>query len=240
MHKRKYEASLTVEASIVLWLVCLILAAVMLLYPFLEKEIAIYQTMYEVALHGQKYTAINPTVAQGELIADSYRRWNKRSSYKQVLYTVTQEEEELHYCARFVIQLPGGILKHPLLASNQEVMIRNWQGYERERDHSVIVYITKTGSVYHIQSSCYHLLINIKEVRQDELTFLRNRSGGKYYPCQDCAKSIIGDILYITSDGTRYHTRKTCKDLLRYIKEVELAQVQQTHRPCKDCSKGED
>lgn len=96
-----------------------------------------------------------------------------------------------------------------------------------------MVYVTATGTVYHRDRNCTHIKLSIQEVGKDSVEKLRNRGGAKYYPCS-CYKSHPSSSVYITRDGTRYHSSVSCSSLKRTVKKVALSDAGQL-KPCSKC-----
>lgn len=129
----------------------------------------------------------------------------------------------------------------------QRVRLRNWTGYEvaaayrtegTENEDETYVYISDTGSVYHREENCSHIKLSVSAV-QGIPTGLRNEYGGKYTPCEACC---IGEedpfaTYYITSDGTKYHSRRDCSKIKRSITKIKLSEAG-SRRPCKRCHGG--
>lgn len=117
----------------------------------------------------------------------------------------------------------------------QRAQMRDWRGVDLCEEKK-IVYVTKTGTVYHRNSNCSHLTRNISSVSFSEVEKKRNASGAKYYPCEKCAKSksAATSIVYITKEGDRYHYSMTCPGLRRYIIELDEKEVG-NRKPCKVC-----
>lgn len=126
----------------------------------------------------------------------------------------------------------------------QRAKLRGWNGYKPsskykketgEDTKEEKVYITETGSVYHTSRECTHLKLSIKQVRFEKVEKHRNNSGGKYKKCQVCGTdSKIGGLVYITTDGDRYHGNRNCSGLKRTIMKVPLSQVKDRSL-CKRC-----
>ena len=112
---------------------------------------------------------------------------------------------------------------------------------EEEESQEEICYVTAWGSVYHTTKSCRVLALKILSVERDVLPALRNTNGGKYYPCDRCAKnqSPAGTTVIITEPGTRYHYRTDCPSLKRTIREIAISEAQEKYRPCHYCG-GDD
>lgn len=108
----------------------------------------------------------------------------------------------------------------------QRSMVKTWTGSSIKEDVSK-VYITETGSVYHISKECGYLEIGIEEVGAEELTLKRNHKGGKYKACGKCCKAEgqNANIVYITSYGKQYHSTLTCSGLTRKIIVTDISKV---------------
>lgn len=134
-------------------------------------------------------------------------------------------------------------LTYPLktLYWNHEIMIqqrarmRDWRGTDIEENQD-IVYVTKTGTVYHCKRNCRYLNIQGKPVELDSVTLLRNRYGAKYTPCEICAKKnpLWDSKVYITTEGTRYHIDVNCSGITRYVISINKKDVGD-RKPCSVC-----
>lgn len=116
-----------------------------------------------------------------------------------------------------------------------------WTGYDNTQTHLTdegeqIVYITETGSVYHLTRTCSHLKLNISAVSVAEVNNQRNEGGGRYTPCERCGNRPGGSMVFVTSDGNRYHTSLACSGLKRTIIEIPLSQVG-GKPPCSGCGR---
>ena len=117
--------------------------------------------------------------------------------------------------------------------------LHTWTGYDVSgnsvSDNSErMVYITETGTVYHLSRSCTYLDLSIQAVDASEIADIRNRSGAIYYECELCSPTGEG-IVYITDYGDRYHYSLTCSGLKRTISEVPLSEVEETMNCCSRC-----
>lgn len=115
---------------------------------------------------------------------------------------------------------------------------RMWTGYtlEQEDSETEYVYITKTGSVYHLTDACTYLKPSVKSIKADELEQKRNESGAIYKPCSVCCeKETKQSTYYITDYGDRYHTKTSCTKLRRTTYRVEKSKVKGLSA-CKKCS----
>lgn len=108
---------------------------------------------------------------------------------------------------------------------------RAWTGYDVESGLSdftqddPMVYVTETGTVYHTNRNCTYLNPSIVEVNKDGIADMRNQSGGKYHPCEVCGSINLQGTVYITTQGSSYHTMITCSGLKRTIYTIPLSQA---------------
>ena len=120
------------------------------------------------------------------------------------------------------------------------VKVRRWNGKVHESrtlqsEQERMVYVTETGTVFHRSLGCSHLNLSVTHISGAELASRRNKSGGKYYPCEVCASSgVPAALVYVTAKGDRYHNSPSCSGLkrsVRMIKESEAAGLP----PCSRC-----
>ncbi len=105
-----------------------------------------------------------------------------------------------------------------------------WTGYKKgsgsgggSGEEERMVYITETGTVYHLSRSCTHLDLKIYPIDSSELEGARNGGGGRYKRCELCGGG--SGTVYITAEGDRYHSSLSCSGLKRTIYEVPISQV---------------
>ncbi len=87
------------------------------------------------------------------------------------------------------------------------------------------VYITKYGTVYHLYKDCSALKRSIKSCSYATIDQQTNSSGSHYTACELCIHGNANAIVYVTTDGTKYHNSSSCSALVRYIEEVKLSEV---------------
>lgn len=108
---------------------------------------------------------------------------------------------------------------------SQTVRCRVWIGDNEEgQENEAVVFVTANGEVYHTSLSCTYLDLSISEVPISAVPYRRNKSGGKYYPCERCTTEA-GDRVFITDYGDRYHASGNCSGLKRDIRSVPLSEV---------------
>lgn len=121
----------------------------------------------------------------------------------------------------------------------QQMLVDDYSGIcmKSENQGGEYVYITPNGSVYHIDRDCTYLRPNIKRAAVYEVEQFRNRSGGKYYPCEDCCEGKalgVSEKVYYAGYGTRYHSRSSCSKLKRTVRRVHVSSIGNLPR-CSKC-----
>lgn len=125
-------------------------------------------------------------------------------------------------------------------AMEQRYYGRAWTGYEMgsyaggQTAADPLVYITETGSVYHVYRNCRYLNPVIKEIPVAEVAGQKNESGGKYKACERCGSDGITGTVYVTEQGSHYHRNLNCSGLKRTIYTVPLSQTGGRGR-CSKC-----
>lgn len=114
-----------------------------------------------------------------------------------------------------------------------------WVGYIKDKnamqgeETEIYVYVTKTGTKYHLSEECTYLKVQINMADMTEIEFLRNASGEKYKECDMCRMENVKWI-YFTKWGNRYHSNSSCTALRRTIYIIALSQVG-NRTPCSKC-----
>lgn len=136
----------------------------------------------------------------------------------------------------YKMQMPFSVLGIKSLPFSSGSIRRAWigrDGQEREGEESgaekedQVVYIGKNSTRYHMSRDCHYLANRLKTVDFRALSSLRNKNGGKYYPCAVCAGSAKeGDSVYIMSSGSCYHLDASCTAITAYVQAVKLSEVE--------------
>ncbi|GHU43176.1 hypothetical protein FACS1894111_08350 [Clostridia bacterium] len=243
------SGSLTVEAALVFPLVLFVLLLIMSLFRILQVE---QMTAEALALAGEK-TAIeaNPSASEGEdsrLYGMAFLYFNQEIIHQKcpVKYISGQnlgfdfsgsstKGENIDLIVSYKLTLPGGILNQWKIPVKQRVSIKKWTGYHGgsgDGGEDDWVYITETGTVYHVNRECTYLKLSIQMVTALQLLSL------SYSPCMICGRDNTPyAYYYITQEGGRYHTRLDCSGLKRTIYMIKLSQVNGRGK-CSRCGKG--
>ena len=113
--------------------------------------------------------------------------------------------------------------------SGQKAVCRAWIGFTGLETEEIYVYITPSGSVYHLFYDCTHLKLSVQSVARTVAVNSKNSNGEKYRKCSVC-KEPEGLFVYITSEGECYHSERTCSGLKRTVRQVPISQVK--NRSC--------
>ncbi len=212
--KNGAEASMTVEASLAvplfLFFMINVLSMLLFFHTFLSNLEQLHQQGRELSMLA--YTAGDTGLIQDDMV-------------------------QLIRPERISPVIP--ILGYPGTTIVSCCYMRAWTGYDVERragggdGEETYVYITDNGSAYHMARSCTHLTLSITLAGKDEVSSLRNASGGKYSPCEKCGGDGSG-IVYVTNEGDRYHNTIECSGLKRSVRCVPLSEAG-GRSPCSRC-----
>ncbi len=189
----------------------------------LENEVSRYPFACAAVLNGKNGFSCMGSVLYSEdetiLIKCSYRLRSPVSFFDIGSVPVRQE---LEY--RYFTGLP-------------EVSMLNEEEEENEETDDATVYITEEKIVYHRSLSCPSLNLVISSCALNDVGSRRNKGGGKYYPCERCARGRAPQTVFIAKDGDRYHYKRDCSGLKRTITQIALSEAVKTRRACKRCGK---
>ena len=117
-----------------------------------------------------------------------------------------------------------------------------WNGYQvsggqgDDQEETQTVYVTETGSVYHLTTECTHLRLSVHQIAASGIEDARNQDGGRYRPCTRCAQGSAPPFLYITDEGDRYHYSGDCSGLRRTVSSMTLEEALAAgYRACSRC-----
>lgn len=255
-----FKGSLTLEAAMVLPIfLFLILSLVFLIQVFMvhiEVQGGIFQAAREIASNA---TVLGSTQGEGAVFggasADLFCKATAKSKTLECIgdhldnqiclkggkeglqfYASNISDDMVSVIATYRVQLPyafGMDISFPVV---QRCCMRIWNGKaSSDSQGEEMVYITKTGSVYHKRSDCSHIKLDIKAVSISDISAARNDNGAKYYSCEKCG-GVAGAVVYITGDGTKYHSTLTCSGLKRSVTRIGISKVG-GRSPCSRCGR---
>lgn len=150
----------------------------------------------------------------------------------------SSEDSILTLRASYQVILPPGISWFHPVKITQTKIVRGWTGFGKRQpawgeEGEEVVYITDYGTVYHRSLSCRHLKLSVRQADLSQVGSLRNGNGGKYAPCERCWKDG-SQVIYITTEGNRYHETLNCSGLVRGIRTVRISETGGLP-PCSVC-----
>lgn len=136
----------------------------------------------------------------------------------------------------------GGWIRLPRMWLHNVVTVHAWTG-KTESDMNgdssgkseQMVWMTETGSVYHVKPDCTYMQLSIEQVSGSSVSKMTNEYGEHYEACRTCSRSgkPAGSV-YITGSGTSYHNLETCSGLKRTIRLVPESEVKGVY-VCSRC-----
>jgi len=232
----------------------------------MRLQAALHQTAKEMAVEGYAYGQLQPgneealslpvQVAFSEsFVRSGVQRYVTKSvldhsvienGSRGIVYSFSKimENDRIELIAVYRIAPRFALVPFMKVWTASQAKVRAFTGYDNTRplegkqSQEEYVYVTESGSAYHLDRGCSHLKLSIQLVGTNEVKELRNEEGGRYYPCEVCHGSQnVGDIVLITNQGDRYHRTVTCPGLKRTIRTIPLDQASGYH-PCGRCAVG--
>lgn len=241
------NGSVTVETSILLpffmyiWISLLYFIEIFSLHSVVEsslyqyaKEVASCGSSMAVGIAGNIYGK-NQVLKFGEGKIEENSCLNRGE--KGLLVFVKEEEDWITVFGKYEVQLPysfGWKITYPV---TQKVKLRCFTGQSGKKDETKeMVYITKYGDVYHVDIHCTYLQLSIQKVTRAKVDSIKNEGGDFYTPCEKCKpdENIENDNVYITREGSRYHSTTSCNGLKRMIRCVTKKEVK-GRKVCSRC-----
>lgn len=112
-----------------------------------------------------------------------------------------------------------------------------WNGYaiSGQAQAGETVYVAENGQVYHLDRSCTHLKLSVREISPEALDAARNNYGKRYEACEKCAQGRRTEIVFITGEGDKYHYNRACPGLKRTVSPMLKQDAEKRYRPCSRC-----
>lgn len=254
---KKLKAGMTVEAAVALPVFLLFflnlagLIEIMRLHGNLE--FALWGTGNEAALYGSVLedetvsSVLSVLYLKNQIVEALGSEYLEQSplmdgvSGLQVWTNLLQDEKDiLDVTVSYSVAPLSGFIGFPAFQMKNCYYAHLWNGYEipENAEAGEIVYVAETGTVYHKNRNCTHLLLSIQQVNSDGIKERRNQWGRAYGPCERCACGTMPDRVYITSEGECYHYSDGCSGLKRTVHAVTLAETLGKYRSCSRCGDG--
>ncbi len=154
--------------------------------------------------------------------------------------SVMEEGDVIDLQVSYRVRPFSGLMGFRGFSLSQRYYGKAWTGYDVEQyvsdtaQEDPMVFITETGTVYHLDRNCTYLNPSVRSVPALTVDGRRNQSGGRYYPCGTCGSGAAVGQVFITDQGSSYHNRIDCSALKRTIYTVPLSQTGGRGR-CSKC-----
>lgn len=246
--QRSKKGSFTLEAACIIPLTAAFLAFILCFFRVLTVETEVYTALNYAGRqaaamgHTSGNELLGLSVAEGFFLTKLRESKTAAACLKgtDALLAVSgssQDEEYYTLSADYSIPLPVPFFLIHEVPVHQEVKSRKWIGSVASREEKAYVYVTETGTVYHVTKKCTYLDLSIREIKSTEIEVLRNKNGHKYYECDRCvAKNTDSKHWYVTDYGDCFHSSLQCSGLKRTI-TVRLREEVTDKRPCSKCTR---
>lgn len=256
MRKNNYKGSMTVEASFVVPIFFFTVLFFIYFFLILSVHTVVEESLFETGEFFSQYgiiTEIKEPILHGEFQKNLSLNSIHTSCIKGGRFGILlscdyagAENEEVTLTANYHVKIPVLFFNIKALPVKQILKARLFIGQDMRNgagstgensneDDDSFVYITENGTVYHKSKNCSHLRLAIKSISYEAVEQARNIGGGKYKCCERCGKKQGEQgVVFITLDGTRYHTSLQCSGLKRTIQKVRLKEVKDWGC-CKRC-----
>ncbi len=245
------EASLTVETAFVLPVFLFFFLGMNGLIQAIQTESAVRASLWEAGKKLSTYAYITQMGEEDERIENMFGMgaiaytygtflakegkayWDSSmvsggsNGFSFLRSSFLEKDGIIDLVVTYQVDIPFLMLGEIHIPQVQRCYVRGWIGNtEKVKEKEGTVYITETGSVYHLTKNCSHLTLSIREISAADLSRARNHNGGKYYPCEKCGKEPLqGKNFFIAKEGDRYHTRRSCSGLKRMILTIPISQI---------------
>lgn len=160
--------------------------------------------------------------------------------------SILEEDGIIDLILDYEIQLPFPVLGLKAIERTARCRRRAWIGKPGKEGHTgsgggdgrdEIVYVGKNSTRYHQNRSCHYLANDLAAVAYEQVSGMRNGSGGKYYACRICGSGAGGgSTVYIMPSGGSYHASRNCTAINAYVSAARLSEVEHLGA-CSYCSR---
>ena len=245
-----FSGSLTLETAFCLPLFMCFVMTFFSFFSVLRTQIKVQKAMEDTMgdlvvrnVYQTETPIVMKQLSEWYLRGHTNQKLSKMGEIRSVDFTGTEVDLEhgvACLCVNYYVQPVSIGFSVPQIQLKQFSKAKLWTGITVQgvtldgEDENV--YITDTGTVYHLSRSCKYLDIRVTAVQPEAVAELRNSSGGKYYPCDQCDPTGRTAPWYITEHGDRYHGTMDCGSIKRTVRVVTRAEVE-GWRLCSRCEK---
>ena len=245
------KASLTLEAALTLPFYMFFFMSLLCVIPMLgdmqKTDASLCRSASSIAVYAaagtlsSKDTALAATVMADGYSAGMLKKDVPGLTASMLRSSVMKENGIVDLIADYRLTPALNFFKLPGISLCSRAYAHAWTGYDAEGtddgdgSDERIVYITETGTVYHLSRSCSHLNLTILSIRNGTQDSYRNKAGERYSLCALCGPAPpTQSNIYITSEGSNYHSSLSCSALKRTIYEIPISEVG-SRKACSRC-----
>ena len=230
----------------------------------MSMQSALHQTAKEMAVEGYAYNLmgdssitkslpvqvgfsetyvrgkVNKLVTKEKLDHSIIKNGSKGISYS---FSKIMEKDRIELVAVYSIAPRFSMVPFSDIYTFSQAKVRAFTGYDstmdtrRNHEEEQYVFVTQSGTVYHMDRGCSHLKLSIKLITKGDLSLARNEGGGKYKACRSCkAGKSESNLFLVTNHGDKYHTSVSCTGLKRTIRSIPLREAT-GYGPCSRCGR---
>ncbi len=236
---QSYRSSVTVEASLITPIYLYAIICLLFLLEVMVVQLEVRAGMHQASrnlteeailipmlsnqtIQEEVVEAVGATWLDNSIILDGGSGLDCSGSSVSLHSGILQMDVQYH------IALPVPRFLELGMSFQEELRVKLWVGYRdttfSERED--IVYVTDTGSVYHIDYQCSHLQLSIHTELAEQLESVRNAEGEKYHSCAICKPDASEEgMVYVTKHGNHYHKTLNCSGLKRTIYAIPRSEV---------------
>lgn len=249
--------SITLEAAVVLPIFILVMAGMLYYSLIFNFQVMINENMWNTAKRTISSTYSGNTKQENDGIFEAVSKLYRNSQILDKDIKAIMKALGIHYVNIDLKHLDEGnnskviydmrmdyYVSIPMVSSHviglnmrSRCYYRGFVGERmKETGEDTIVYVAQHGSVYHLFEDCPHISITMINVPYSKINLLRNISGETYKPCELCENKPVNnaEIVIITKNGNRYHSRNDCRGIKRLIKKVKKEHIE-AMSICKTC-----
>lgn len=235
------NGSITVEAAIVITIFVLTISSIIGYLTLMNQQLAHQVRINNIAITMSKVKFYEKVAKEARGDSAQIKKLENDNEQLKNQLNVSGEQikendtGEIDVVYSFFYNIPWINKK---IQVTERCFVKDWTGFDITKAQE-LVYITKNGRVYHTTKECSHLSLDIRKINYLQLPAERNCYGAKYKKCGICVNQYLSSEsdIFVTKDGTKYHSSLMCSGLLRNIITVEKSKVEDMP-PCSRCAGG--
>ena len=251
------RASMTVEAALVLPLLCFFIlnlsCAVEMVRLHNNIQMAVWDTGSRLAVYGYDlegredaaslFSAFYIKSRIRAYLGEGYLEQSPMSGGIDGLHLwesgMFTESDELDIAATYQVSPWCSLAAFSPFRMSNRFCIHIWNGYRIPEDsgETIFVYVAEHGEVYHTSRDCTHLTLSVQQIPRAGLETLRNQNGRRYTACGKCVTGEGGAGVFVTKEGSHFHFSSSCSGLKRTIYMIPEEQAA-GYRMCSRCKGG--